>query len=98
MIAPVNLSRARSILPVTQLGEPEIAQAVGHVESVLLCNGQARFELCSGAPKVTLVHREQPEIVERRVQALDIAEPLSNRSALLEELARFVRTVLGPTQ
>src|SRR5436190_16884535 len=80
-------SRARVVdPPVTQLGEPEIAQAVGHVESLLLCNGQARFELRSGALKVTLVHREQPEIVERPLQALQIAEPLANRSALLEEV------------
>ena len=94
--ALLQISRARGrSCPVAQLGEPEIAQAVGHVESVLLCDGQARFELRAGAPKVTLVHREQPEIVERRAcKPSHIAEPLSNRSALLEEVARFVEASL----
>ena len=78
--------------PVAQFGERKIAQVVGYrsLQTNLLRDAQGRLELLAGAGEITLIHREQPEIVERRLQPGVIPQPLVDRLGLFEESARLV--------
>ena len=87
-----NRLRAWSSCP-----SPSSAKARSHRLLAVCCSEPAfsaiakrRFELRPSAAVVPLNHREQPEIVNRRLQAAVVAESLVNRLALLEERARLV--------